>query len=57
MNNSHISFSISETKKTKLKELPFRERKKVRKMLKNNYEAIQRSKKIWEDLRRFGCSD
>ncbi|XP_048763203.2 pumilio homolog 3-like isoform X2 [Ostrea edulis] len=42
----------SESKKTKLKELPFKERKKVRKMLKNNFEAIQRSKKIWEDLRR-----
>lgn len=47
----------SETKKTKLKELPFRERKKVRKMLKNNYEAIQRSKKIWEDLRRQDLSE
>ncbi|XP_062611509.1 pumilio homolog 3-like [Saccostrea cucullata] len=42
----------SESRKTKLKELPFKERKKVRKMLKNNFEAIQRSKKIWENLRR-----
>ncbi|XP_052095978.1 pumilio homolog 3-like [Mytilus californianus] len=47
----------SESKKTKLKELPFKERKKVRKMLKNNFNMIQRSKKIWEELRRHDVKD
>ena len=47
-----LNLMISDSKKTKLKELPFKERKKVRKMLKNNFEMIQRSKKIWEDLRK-----
>ncbi|KAK3606156.1 hypothetical protein CHS0354_010789 [Potamilus streckersoni] len=40
------------TKKPSMKELPKKERKKVRKMMNNNYEMTQRSKKIWEDLRR-----
>lgn len=40
MNNSYIFFFILEIKKIKLKELLFRERKKVRKMFKNNYEVI-----------------
>ncbi|KAK3091659.1 hypothetical protein FSP39_021613 [Pinctada imbricata] len=47
----------SDSKKTKLKELPFKERKKVRKMLKNNFDMIQRSKKIWEDLRKHDLPD
>lgn len=41
------------TKKPDTKELSKKERKQVRKALKTNYDQIQRSKKIWEELRRF----
>ncbi|KAL4236270.1 hypothetical protein ACF0H5_004657 [Mactra antiquata] len=40
------------TKKPDTKELNRKERKQVRKTMKSNYEQIQRSKKIWEELRR-----
>ncbi|XP_060575249.1 pumilio homolog 3-like [Ruditapes philippinarum] len=41
------------TTKPDTKELSKKERKHVRKALKTNFEQIQRSKKIWEELRRF----
>jgi len=40
------------TTKPETKELNKKERKLVRKSMKTNYEHIQRSKKIWEELRR-----
>lgn len=41
------------TKKPDTKELNRKERKQVRRAMKSNFEQIQRSKKIWEELRRF----
>ncbi|XP_052775179.1 pumilio homolog 3-like [Mya arenaria] len=40
------------TKKPDTKELSKKERKQVRKAMKSNFDQIQRSKKIWEELRR-----
>ncbi|KAH3695515.1 hypothetical protein DPMN_082975 [Dreissena polymorpha] len=44
------------TKKPDTKELSKKERKQVRKAMKSNFEQIQRSKKIWEELRRVNTT-
>ena len=36
-----------------MKELTKKERKNVRKTMKTNFDQINRSKKIWEELRRY----
>ena len=41
------------TKKPSMKELTKKERKNVRKTMKTNFDQINRSKKIWEELRRY----
>ena len=41
------------TKKPPMKELTKKERKNVRKTMKSNFEQIKRSKRIWEELRRY----
>ncbi|XP_033737990.1 pumilio homolog 3-like [Pecten maximus] len=51
------AIETDESKKTKLKELPFKDRRKVRKMLKNNFNMIQRSKQIWDELRRHDVKE
>ena len=47
------TYLIVVTKKPSMKELTKKERKNVRKTMKTNFDQINRSKKIWEELRRY----
>ncbi|KAJ8306342.1 hypothetical protein KUTeg_016887 [Tegillarca granosa] len=57
LEDSQVDVPAEDAKKPQLKELPWKDRKKVRKMLKNNFDMIQRSKQIWEELRKHEMTE